>query len=155
MSSVAARSLTTDLDGLAGAVGRTIGPTEWTEIGQEQVNAFADVTGDHNFLHVDPERARATPFRGTIAHGFLGLAFLAPVTQLLSVSDAATAVNYGLDKVRFPAPIPVGSRWRGSAEILEVTDVGGGRQVKMNATIEVEGSDRPSVAAVCLVRFYR
>lgn len=155
MSSVAAGSLTTDLDGLAAVVGRTLGPTEWTAITQEQVNTFADTTGDHNFLHVDPERARETPFRGTIAHGFLGLAFLAPVTQLLTVSDAARAINYGLDKVRFPAPIPVGSRWRGSAEIVEATEIEGGSQVRMNATIEVEGSDRPSVAAVCVVRFYR
>jgi acyl dehydratase len=121
---------------------------------QDEVNAFADLTGDHNFLHVDPERARQTPFGGTIAHGYLSLSLLAPVTQLLQVSDAATSVNYGLDKLRFPAPLPVGAHWRGTAELTDVSEIRGGMQAKMLATIEVQGSERPAVVAEAVVRFY-
>ena len=154
MSSVADDGLATDIAGLRDMVGQRIGPTEWTEMTQAQVNQFAELTGDHNFIHVDPERARQTPFGGTIAHGFLSLSLLAPVTQLLEVTDAATNINYGLDKVRFPAPLPVGASWRGSAEIAEGTDIKGGVQAKMVATIEVEGSERPAVVAECIVRFY-
>lgn len=155
MNSLATAGLTTDLAGLPDCVGRTVGPTEWVEITQDEVNRFADLTGDHNFLHVDPERARATRFGGTIAHGFLTLSLIAPVTQLLKVSDAGASVNYGLEKVRFPAPLPVGRAWRGSAEIAEVTEIDGGLQTRMLATIEVRDSDRPAVAAECLFRFYR
>jgi acyl dehydratase len=143
-----------DMAELRRSAGRHIGHTDWAEMTQAQVDAFADCTGDHNFLHVDPQRARQTPFGGTIAHGFLSLSLVAPVTQRLRVTDAKMAVNYGLDRVRFPAPLPVGARWRGGAEILEVTDVSGGLQVKLAATIEIEGTERPAVAAECLVRFY-
>lgn len=153
MESQAGIGLRTDLSELPRLVGRVIGPTDWAEMTQERVNEFADVTDDHNFLHVDPERAAATPFGGTIAHGFLSLSLLAPVTQKLEVTDASAAINYGLDKVRFPAPLPVGKRWRGMAEVAEVQEVKGGYQVKLLARIEVEGSDRPAVAAESLVRF--
>lgn len=145
--------LRTRLADLPELVGTVIGPTEWTEMTQQQVDAFADLTDDHNFLHVDPERAAATPFGGTIAHGFLSLALLAPVTQRLEVTDASAGINYGLDRVRFPAPLPVGKRWRGSAEVVQVDEVKGGYQVKLAARIEVEGSERPAVAAESLVRF--
>ncbi len=131
------------------------GPTEWTEITQEQVNQFADLTGDHNFIHVDPVRARQTPFGGTIAHGFLTLSLVAPVTQLLRVTDAATGINYGLDRVRFPAPMPVGGSWRGWAEVVEVSEIEGGAHLKARVTVEVRGSDKPAVVADCLVRLYR
>ncbi len=154
MESVATNGLTTDLAGLSALLGRTVGPSEWAEINQRQVDQFADLTDDHNFLHVDPDRASQTSFGGTIAHGFLSLSLLAPVTQLLRVTDAATAINYGLDRVRFPAPLPVGRRWRGTAEIVEVTEIKGGVQVKLSAQLEVEGSERPAVAAECLVRYY-
>ena len=154
MDATAVDALTTDLAGLAGAVGTQLGPTPWAEITQEQVNAFADLTGDHNFLHVEPERARQTPFGGTIAHGFLSVSLLAPVTQLLHVSDAAASVNYGLDKLRFPAPLPVGAKWRGTAEVVEVTEIKGGMQARMLATLEVEGSERPAVVADAVFRFY-
>lgn len=154
MGATAVDALTTDLGGLAGAVGKRLGPTAWTEITQEQVNAFADLTGDHNFLHVDPQRARQTPFGGTIAHGFLSVSLLAPVTQLLHVFDAAASVNYGLDKLRFPAPLPVGAKWRGTAEVVEVTEIKGGMQARMLATLEVEGSERPAVVADAVFRFY-
>ena len=96
----------TDLAGLPALAGASLGPTDWAAMTQEQVDAFAELTGDHNFIHVDPERARETPFGGTIAHGFLALALLAVVTQRLTVTDAALSVNYGLDKVRFPGAAP-------------------------------------------------
>jgi acyl dehydratase len=147
---------TTTMDELPAQIGRHLGYTDWQQMTQEQVNAFADVTDDHNFIHVDVERAKASPFGGTIAHGFLSLSLLAPVTQqLLQVSDASMGVNYGLDRVRFPAPLPVGAQWRGGAEIVEVSEVGGGLQVKVLATIEVQGAEKPAVAAECLVRVYR
>jgi acyl dehydratase len=123
---------------------------------QAQVDAFADVTDDHNFIHVDPRRAAATPFGGTIAHGFLTLSLLAPVTQqLLEVTDANVKVNYGLDRVRFPSPVPVGKRYRSSAKLAEVTVLEGGAQVKVVATVEVEGSEKPALVAELLLRFYQ
>jgi acyl dehydratase len=103
---------------LADSAGQHLGYSEWTEMTQELVNHFAEVTGDHNFIHVDPERAAPTPFGGTIAHGFLTLSLIAPITQqALTVTDATVGINYGLDRVRFPAPLPVGSRWRAGVEI--------------------------------------
>lgn len=143
-----------ELASLSQSVGVRLGPTAWTEMTQQLVDSFADLTGDHNFIHVDPERARATPFGGTIAHGFLSLSLLAPVTQLLSVTDAATSINYGLNKVRFPGPLRVGARYRGLAEVTSVTEIKGGYEVQMNATLEVEGAERPAVAAESIVRFY-
>lgn len=154
MERVVAEGLTTDLAGLASCVGRRLGPTAWTEITQDQVNAFADLTGDHNFLHVDPDRARETQFGGTIAHGYLSLSLLAPITQLLQASNASASVNYGLDKLRFPAPVAVGAFWRGTADVTEVTEIKGGVQAKMLATLEVQGSERPAVVAETLIRFY-
>ena len=133
-----APSVTMDMEELRVSAGRHLGHTDWVQMTQAQVDAFADCTGDHNFLHVDPKAAGQTPFGGTIAHGFLSLALLAPVTQRLEVSDAKMSVNYGLDRVRFPAPLPVGSQWRGGAEIVEVTEVSGGLQVKLAAVIEVK-----------------
>jgi acyl dehydratase len=145
----------TDIAGLADLAGVELGQTEWTEMTQAQVDAFADVTDDHNFIHVDPQRAAATPFGGTIAHGFLTLSLLAPVTQqLLEVTDANVKVNYGLDRVRFPSPVPVGKRYRSSAKLAEVTMLEGGAQVKVVATVEVEGSEKPALVAELLLRFY-
>lgn len=154
MESVRTAGVRTEIARLPELVGINLGPTAWREMTQGQVNDFANTTGDHNFLHVDPERAKASPFGGTIAHGFLSLALLAPVTQLLEVTDAGASVNYGLDKVRFPAPLPVGARWRGSAELTEVNEIKGGVEAKMTARIEVEGSERPAVVAETIVRFY-
>jgi acyl dehydratase len=140
---------------LPGRAGTHLGYTDWREMTQEQVNQFADVTDDHNYIHVDVERAKASPFGGTVAHGYLTLSLLATVTQqLLRVSDATVGINYGLDRVRFPAPLPVGSNWRGGAEIAEVTEVPGGLQVKVAATIEVEGAQKPALVAEFLVRMY-
>ncbi|HUB05322.1 MAG TPA: MaoC family dehydratase [Solirubrobacteraceae bacterium] len=147
--------LVTDIAGLREAAGRHLGYTDWQEMAQERVDQFADVTEDHNFIHVDPERARDTPFGGTIAHGFLSLSLLAPISQqLLRVTDAAIGVNYGLDRVRFPAPLPVGVPWRGGMEIAEVTEIPGGVQIKSRITIEVKGTEKPAVVADSLIRVY-
>lgn len=154
MSSVETEGFETDIATLQQSVGRRLGPTAWTEMTQQIVNEFADLTGDHNFIHVDPERAAETPFGGTIAHGFLSLALLAPVTQLLQVTDAATSINYGLNKVRFPGPLKVGARYRGSAEITEIAEVRGGVEARLTATLEVENAERPAVVAESIVRFY-
>src|SRR5207248_10274543 len=137
------------------SVGRHVGLTEWQAMTQDRVNLFADATDDHQFIHVDVERAKETPFGGTIAHGYLTLSLMAPVMgELLKVSGVKMGINYGLDRVRFPAPLPVGARWRGGGEIVEVTDVAGGVQVKSKCTIEVEGSEKPVCVAECLVRLY-
>jgi acyl dehydratase len=147
--------LVTNMAGLPGHVGTHLGYTEWQEMTQDRVNQFADLTDDHNYIHVDVERAKASPFGGTIAHGYLTLSLLAPITQqLLRVSDATTGINYGLDRVRFPAPLPVGAQWRGGAEIADVTEVPGGLQVKAVATIEVKGAAKPALVAECLIRVY-
>jgi acyl dehydratase len=137
-------------------VGRKVGPTEWRRMTQERVNQFAEVTGDRNFIHVDPERARGTAFRGTIAHGYLTLSLLGPISQqLLVVSDAATSINYGLNKVRFPGPLPVGAEFRGHGEIVDVTPFDKGIQVTATFTVEVKDAARPALVAECLFRYYR
>jgi acyl dehydratase len=147
--------LVTDMAGLREQVGAQLGHTDWHEMTQEEVNQFADVTGDHNFIHVDVERAKATPFGGTIAHGYFTLSLVAPVIlQLLKVTDALMAVNYGLDKVRFPAPLPVGAQWRGGAQLADLSDVSGGVQIKLLVTIEVKGSEKPACVAESLMRIY-
>jgi acyl dehydratase len=147
--------LVTDMASLRDHVGEHLGFTEWREMEQERVDRFADVTDDHNYIHVDVERAKATPFGGTIAHGYLTLSLAAPIgMQLLKVTDATVGINYGLDKVRFPAPLPVGAEWRGGVEILSVDEAGGGLQVKTRTTVEVKGSEKPAMVAECLVRMY-
>jgi acyl dehydratase len=141
--------------GLAGLAGVHLGYTDWQEMKQERVNLFAEATDDHQFIHVDPERAKATPFGGTVAHGFLSLSLLAPIgTSLLHVSDAKMGVNYGLNRVRFPAPLRVGAEWRGGVEIVEVEEIDGGVQLKLLITVEVKGSAKPAVVAEQLVRVY-
>jgi len=137
-------------------VGQKVGPTEWRRMTQEQVNQFAEVTGDRNFIHVDPERARGTAFRGTIAHGYLTLSLLGPISQqLIAVTDASTSINYGLNKLRFPGPLPVGAEFRGHGGIVEVTPFDGGIQVTATFTIEVKDAPKPALVAECLFRYYR
>jgi acyl dehydratase len=148
--------LVSDVAGLTQAVGTHLGFTDWQEMTQERVNQFADATDDHQYIHVDAERAKLTPFGGTIAHGYLTLSLVAPVLgQLLTVTDATIGVNYGLDKVRFPAPLPVGAQWRGGAELAEVKELPGSVQLKLLVTIEVQGSEKPSMIAEALVRLYK
>jgi acyl dehydratase len=136
--------------------GLELGPSEWREITQERVNGFADATGDHQWIHVDPERAATGPFGGTIAHGYLTLSMLPEAGfALMHVEDASAAINYGLNKVRFPAPVPVGSRIRTSYRIADVAEVAGGVQVTTTATVEREGSEKPVCVAETLTRYYR
>ena len=136
--------------------GRKVGPTEWRRMTQEQVNQFAEVTGDRNFIHVDPQRARGTAFGGTIAHGYLTLSLLGPISQqLLVVTDAATSINYGLNKLRFPGPLPVGGEFRGHGEIVEVTPFEKGVQITASFTVEVKDAAKPALVAECLFRYYR
>jgi acyl dehydratase len=155
MTSSSTNGLVTDIAGLREHAGTHVGYTEWHEMTQERVNQFADATDDHQFIHVDVEKAKQTPFGGTIAHGFLTLSLVAPTSQeLMKVTDAAMGVNYGLDRVRFPAPLPVGKQWRGGLEILEVNEIPGGLQIKSRVTIEVKDSEKPACVAESLVRVY-
>jgi acyl dehydratase len=141
-------------DALKELQGKHIGWTSWHEVDQNQVNLFADATGDHQWIHVDPERAANGPFGGAIAHGYLTLS-LAPVllSELLTVEGMAFGVNYGCNKVRFPSPVKVGSKLRLGAEVTSVEDVPGGVQATYTLTIETEGSTKPSCVAEVVYRY--
>ena len=151
--------MTTIIDGIAGLkdkVGEHLGYSDYVEVTQEQVNLFADATGDHQWIHVDPERAKKeSPFGGPIAHGYLTLSLgpmLAP--QIMRVDGITMAVNSGCEKVRFPAPVPVGSKVRLGAELTGADDITGGAQVTMRFTFEVEGASKPSCVADIIFRYY-
>jgi len=145
----------TGLDQLKKAEGDDLGTSDWHEVTQDDVDKFADVTGDHQWIHVDPERARDTPFGGTIAHGYYTLS-LAPSLgeQIFALDGFAFAVNYGLNRVRFPAPLPVGSRVRMHAKLKSLEDVPGGAQMTMELTFEREDGDKPVCVAETLARVY-
>ncbi len=135
--------------------GADLGSSEYVTVTQEMINTFADATNDHNWIHIDPERAKTGPFGVPIAHGFLSLSLVIPMwTELLDATDVDTKVNYGLDKVRFIAPVPVNSRIRMHAVIDSITEVKGGVQLAVTQTVEVEGSEKPAVIAEGLYRFY-
>ncbi|MEE8406987.1 MAG: MaoC family dehydratase [Acidimicrobiia bacterium] len=144
------------LERLQAQVGTEIGVSEWMEITQERVDAFADATDDHQFIHVDPERASLTPFGGTIAHGFLTLSLTVTLAGEadLDVGEPKMAINYGLDKVRFPAPVPVGSKLRARVVLQAVRNVTGGIQVNRTVTMEVEGTEKPAMVAETVTRYY-
>jgi acyl dehydratase len=140
-----------DLPDLEGA---TLGPGTWHEISQDQVDRFADATGDHQWIHVDPARAATGPFGRTIAHGYLTLAVIpALLDDLLSVDGVSQAINYGLDKVRFPAPAPVGSQVRLTAAVEQVEPVAAGFQVAIAATVECDAAPKPVCVARALYRY--
>jgi acyl dehydratase len=145
---------TLKLDELRGYVGQRLGASLWHEVTQEQVNMFADATGDRQWIHVDPQRAAAGPFGGPVAHGFLTLS-LAPllVAEVLEVADASITINYGLNRVRFPAPLPVGSRVRADVTCAAVDDVPGGLQATFTVTFEREGGTKPVCVAELLLRY--
>ena len=134
--------------------GTELGTSGWVEITQSQVNQFAEATGDHQWIHVDPQRAKTGPFGGTIAHGYLTLA-LAPrfIDEVLHIDAYDAVLNYGLNKVRFPAPVPVGSRIRMGSEIIDVQDVPGGLQVTARNTVEIDGHDKPGCVVEAISRF--
>ena len=140
---------------LPGMVGKHLGHSDWETIDQEQINRFADATGDHQWIHIDLERAKSGPFGTTIGHGYLTLS-LVPifVFQILNVEGAKLVVNYGLNKARFPAPVPSGSRVRMGAEIGAVEPVAGGLQLALNCTFEIEGQAKPACVAEILFRYY-
>ncbi|SCK25313.1 MaoC family dehydratase [Streptomyces sp. WMMB 322] len=141
---------------LKALAGQDLGSSDWLEITQERVGTFADATGDHQWIHVDEEAAASGPFGGTIAHGYLTLSLVIPLfTQLLQISGVSMSVNYGLGKVRFPSPVPVGSRIRLTGKVGTVSDVsGGGVQMELDFTVELDGSDKPACAGQALYRHY-
>jgi acyl dehydratase len=145
----------TGMDELKARVGEEVGVSDWHDVTQEEIDAFADATGDHQWIHVDRERAAQSPFGTTIAHGLYTLS-LGPGFgySLLTVEGFAFAVNYGYDRVRFPAPLPVGSRVRMRAQLADVADVPGGVQVTMTQTFEREGGEKPVCVAQSISRFY-
>ena len=147
--------LVVNLSELESAVGKRLGPTGWLRLEQSRIDQFADATDDHQWIHVDVQRAKQGPFGGTIAHGYLTLALVNKfLPELIEVQGAAMGVNYGCGKVRFPAPAPAGSRIRGLGEVMEVTPVKGGRQLIVRVTVELEGQERPACVAETISRFY-
>jgi acyl dehydratase len=143
------------LDELKKLAGSDLGASEWIEVTQERINTFADATGDHQWIHVDPEKAAQGPFGAPIAHGYLTLSLFIPLfTELLEVEGVSTKVNYGLNKVRFPSPVKVGSRIRLVAKLASVEDVPGGVQVAVDGTIEIDGGGKPAAVLQSLSRFY-
>jgi acyl dehydratase len=143
------------LDELKKLEGSDLGASEWIEVTQERINTFADATGDHQWIHVDEEKAKEGPFGAPIAHGYLTLSLFIPLfTELLDVQGVTTKVNYGLNKVRFPSPVKVGSRIRLVAKLASVEDVPGGVQIAVDGTIEIDGGGKPAAVLQSLSRFY-
>ncbi|WP_405733167.1 MaoC family dehydratase [Streptomyces sp. NBC_01537] len=143
------------LDELRAAVGEELGTSDWLEVDQKRIDLFAEATGDHQWIHVDPEKAATGPFGTTIAHGYLTLSLIPQFTfTLLKVEGVKMGVNYGVNKVRFPSPVPVGSRLRASSRLAEVTEVPGGAQIVTVVTIEREGGDKPVCVAETVARYY-
>jgi acyl dehydratase len=137
-------------------VGDVYGPSSWIDVPQEKIDAFAEATGDDQWIHVDPERAREGPFGTTIAHGYLTLSLL-PVAsyEVVPRQGGSMSINYGLNRVRFPAPVPVGSRLRATFEVVDIDEQEWGGQATMQATVEREGGDKPVCVAEIVFRYYR
>jgi acyl dehydratase len=145
----------TGADELLAAAGEQLGTSDWMTIQQQRVNAFADATEDHQWIHIDPQRAATGPFGGTIAHGFLTLSLLPHlIDQTYRVEGTTMVINYGLNKVRFPAPVPVGSTVRAEVALAEATEVTGGLQLVVRATLHIEGNAKPGCVADWVTRVY-
>jgi acyl dehydratase len=143
------------IDELKKLAGSELGTSAWLDVTQERIDTFADATGDHQWIHVDPERAAEGPFGAPIAHGYLTLSLFIPLfTELLDVQGVTTKVNYGLNKIRFPAPVKAGSRIRLVGRLAEVAEVPGGVQITVDGTIEIEGGSKPAAVLQSLSRFY-
>ncbi|MEQ4717404.1 MaoC family dehydratase [Nonomuraea sp. B19D2] len=144
------------LEALKGLAGKHLGRSDWLEITQDRVNTFADATNDHQWIHVDPERAKDGPFGGTIAHGYLTLSLLIPLfNELLDIRGVQMSINYGLEKVRFPSPVKVGAKIRLAATVAEVEDVpGDGVQMLLDFTVEIDGVAKPACVARAVYRHY-
>jgi acyl dehydratase len=141
---------------LEAAIGQHLGHSDWLEISQERIDLFAEATGDHQWIHVDPVKAKEGPFGGCIAHGYLTQSLVNMfLPQIVDVQGISMGVNYGADKLRFPAPVPVGSRIRGSGELIEVqTAKDAGIQATIRVTVEIEGSERPGCVIDTISRYY-
>jgi acyl dehydratase len=149
-----AQTVLDGIDEVRAAVGRDLGTSDWLEITQARIDQFADATGDHQWIHVDPPRAASGPFGTTIAHGYLTLSLSnALLPEIVEVRGFAMGVNYGTGKVRFPAPVPVGSRIRASVRLVEAVDVAGGIQTTMAITVEIEGGSKPACVIESLSRY--
>ena len=145
----------TGLDQLKEAEGKELGTSDWHEVTQKDIDTFADVTGDHQWIHIDVDRAKETPFGGTIAHGYYTLSLAPKLSdEVFTMDGFAFAVNYGLNKVRFPAPVPVDSKVRMRAKVAELEEISGGAQMIMELTFEREGGDKPVCVAQSVVRVY-
>jgi acyl dehydratase len=145
----------TSAEELRAGVGEQLGHSDWLDIDQKRIDLFADATGDHQWIHVDPERAAAGPFGTTIAHGYLTLSLLPVlVPQIIQVENVRMGVNYGTNKVRFPSPVPVGSRLRATAVLKDVEEAGGGVQITALVTVEREGGDKPVCVVESVSRYY-
>lgn len=145
----------TSAEELRAAVGEELGSSDWLEIDQKRIDLFAEATGDHQWIHVDPERAAAGPFGSTIAHGYLTLSLLPTlVPQVLRVEGVRMGINYGVNKVRFPATVPVGSQLRAHVTLVDVSDVPDGVQMTAKVTVEREGGEKPVCAAETVSRYF-
>ena len=143
------------IEDLKERVGQELGVSDWHEVSQAEIDAFAEATDDHQFIHVDPERAKQTPFGSTIAHGLYTLSLGPKFSyEMFSVDNVAFGINYGYEKIRFPAPVPVDSKVRMRAELLSVDDIPGGVQFKVRQTYELEGAEKPACVAEALARVY-
>jgi acyl dehydratase len=136
-------------------VGDVYGPSSWIDVTQEKIDGFAEATGDHQWIHVDPEKAKEGPFGTTISHGYLTLSLLPVASYEVVPRQGGMGINYGLNKVRFPAPVPVGSRVRATFEVIELDEQDWGGQATMKATVEREGGDKPVCVAETIFRYYR
>jgi len=150
------RTVLANVDDLPARVGTQLGMSAWRTLDQATIDAFAQATGDRQWIHVDPERAATGPFGTTIAHGFLTLSLCAAMLdEVLEVHGASMQVNYGLDRVRFPAPVPAGARVRGAIELASAEALAGGVQAVLRATVEVDGQPKPACVAELVIRFLR
>ncbi|NHC21914.1 MaoC family dehydratase [Nocardioides sp. IC4_145] len=148
-------AIAVDLEGLESCIGATAGPGPWLAVDQGRIGQFADVTEDHQWIHVDPQRAAAGPFGGTVAHGYLTLSLIPRLIEdLIAVDGVTMGVNYGLNKVRFPASVPAGSRVRASVELMDVTRVSGGAQLQVRVIVESDVQERPVCVAEVVFLYF-
>lgn len=156
MAEAAENRLSVTVDQLPELKGADFGPSSWQTITQEDIQQYADVSGDHNPIHTDPQAAAKSPFGTVVAHGYLTLSRVVPLmAEVFEVTELSSGINYGLDKLRFPAPVPAGGRIRIRGTVTEVTEIPGGYQVHADLTWDVEGNDKPACAAKQVLRYYR